>query len=93
MDWDDTEGVLKITISDNGCHGCMSGNEVVTVALEQNPDETKKRVKVTSVGECYCMHDDDNFILRSFSSWLDDYGYPEGAVEENKFEIVTSQLD
>jgi len=39
------------------------------------------------------MHDDDNFILRSFSSWLDDYGYPEGAVEKNKFEIVTSQLD
>lgn len=85
IEWDEENGAYIATIEENGCKGC-SGAEIVTIKLERNKDGSKRRVKATSYAECYCTYDHGNYLLHKFYANAADYGYPEGAVEENKFD-------
>lgn len=87
IEWDNTKGVLVARIERNGCKEDCGGDEVLTVAVERNEDRTKKRVKVLSVGECYCTNCHGNYLRYEFHAKGPDFGYPEGAIEENTFDV------
>ena len=87
LKWDDAEGKLIIKIPLKGCGDC-NGAEVITVVLERSAHNIKKRVKVTSIGECYCTYHHGSWLRYEFDSGCEEYGYPKEEVDEIDFVTV-----
>jgi len=93
LKWDETDGKLIIRIEGNGCYDCGGSGEVLTVQLERTSDKTKQRVKITSIGECYCMYNDGIWVRRERDADGCLYGYQKESVEESSFEMIEESIE